>query len=86
MEVFSLVLVFIDICSSKKLMEPLNPWDLQDGDTTVAAEGLQQGEVDLQRHILFMVGCKDAQNHTVWIPKEKKKKKLAFTCLGYGAI
>lgn len=37
----------------------------QDVDAGVAAEGLKQGEVDLQGHVVLVVHRQHAQNHTV---------------------
>ncbi len=65
-----LFLVSVGIHSTQQLPEPLDSRDSQDRKTTVAAEGLQQGEVDLQRNIVCIVRCQDAQDHTVWVSEE----------------
>lgn len=42
--------------------------DAQDGDVVLAAEGLDEGEVNLQGHVLLLVvGRQQAQNHVVWV-------------------
>ena len=70
MKVSPFVLVSVGIFSPQELPEPLDPRDPQDGDATVTAEGLQQGEVDLQRHVVLTVGCQDAQDHIIWVSEK----------------
>lgn len=42
--------------------------DAQDVDVVLAAEGLDEGEVNLQGHVLLLVvGGQQAQNHVVWV-------------------
>lgn len=42
--------------------------DAQDVDVILAAEGLDEGEVNLQGHVLLLVvGSQQAQNHVVWV-------------------
>lgn len=65
-------LVLVGIHCSQQLVEPLNTRDSQDGDAAVAAERLQQGEVDLQSHIFLVVSCQDTQHHIVWFPEGRK--------------
>ena len=87
-----LFLVSVGIRCSQQPLEPLEPRDSQDGDAAVAAERLKQGEVDLQRHIVFTVHRQDAQDHAVWISEEEREREnekiiclrqpLALTCLG----
>lgn len=48
-------------------MEPPQARNSEDGEAAVAAEGLQQGEVDLQGHVGRVVGRQDAQDHAVGI-------------------
>lgn len=74
MEVSALLLVSVGVHSAQKLPQPLNPRDPQDVDAAVAAEGLQQREVDLQRHVLLVVGRQDAQDHAVRISGETEGK------------
>lgn len=74
-EVAVLFLVSVGIHGSQQLLEPLNPRDSQDGDAAVTAEGLQQREVDLQRHIIFIIGCQDAEDHAVRISEEERENE-----------
>lgn len=69
-EVSVVFLVPVGIHGTQQLLEPLDSGDSQDGNAAVAAEGLQQGEVDLQRHVVCVVSsvsCQDAQDHAVWV-------------------
>lgn len=77
MKVSPFLLVSVGIFSAQKLPEPLNPRNAQDGDAAVAAEGLQQREVDLQSHIVLIVSCQDAQDHIIWISERDKEKSYS---------
>ena len=50
--------------------------DSEDVDVVLAAERLDEGEVDLQGHIfhVLVVGGQDAQNHIVRVSEEGRKK------------
>ena len=50
--------------------------DAQDVDAILIAERLDQGEVDLEGNILFvlLVCGQETQHHVVWIPKGSKNK------------
>lgn len=67
--------VSVGIHSTQQLPEPLNAADPQDGNAAVAAEGLQQGEVDLQRHIVCIISCQNTQDHTVRVSGEEGENK-----------
>ena len=75
------LLVSVGIHRSDQLLEPLEAGDSQDGDAAVAAKRLQQGEVDLQPHVVFIVGCQDAQHHAVWIPEEERGNEKTMSAL-----
>jgi len=51
--------------------------DPQDVDVVLAAEGLDEGEVDLEGHVfhVLVVRGQDAQNHVIRISGEEKKRK-----------
>lgn len=46
----------------------------QDVDVVLAAESLNEGEVNLKRHILriIVVSCQNAQHHVIWIPVHER--------------
>lgn len=88
MEVSELFLVSVGIRGSQQLLEPPDSRDPQDGEATVAAEGLQQGEVDLQRHVVRVVSGQDAQDHAVRVSEggQEEKKKLRMSYVWDGVI
>lgn len=53
--------------SSQDLGQAPHVADAQDADVVLAAEGLDEGEVNLQGHVLLVVGRQQAQNHVVWV-------------------
>lgn len=62
-------------CPPQDLCQALRVVHSQDVDVVLAAESLDEGEVDLQGHIfhIFVIGGQDAQNHIVGVPAEGKK-------------
>ena len=54
--------------------------DSQDVDVVLAAESLNEGEVDLQGHIfhIFIISGQDAQNHIIRVPGEERKRQLVY--------
>lgn len=84
MEVSELLLVSVGIRGPQQLLEPPDSRDPQDGEATVAAEGLQQGEVDLQRHVVRVVSRQDAQDHTVRVSEGGQEGKVTDElCVGW---
>lgn len=58
-----------DFCQAPGVVDP------QDVDVILTAEGLDEGEVDLQGHVLdvVIVGGQDAQNHIIGVPERRRK-------------
>lgn len=71
-----LLLVSVGIHGPQQLPEPLKPRDSQDGDAVVAAERLQQGEVDLQRHVVLIVRCQHAQDHAIGVSEGRTREDV----------
>ena len=70
MQVTGLVAVFVPgAVLLQQLREAPHAGHPQDVDAVVAAKSLQQGEVDLQRDVTFilLISGKDAQDDTVWV-------------------
>lgn len=65
-----LLLVSVGVCAAQQLLEPRQARNSEDGEATLAAEGLEQGEVDLQSHVVRIVGRQDAQDHAVGVSEE----------------
>lgn len=74
-EVPVLFLVSVGIPGAQQLLEPPQPQHPQDGQVVFTAEGLEQREVDLQRHVLQVVGRQHAQDPTVWVSARKKRRE-----------
>lgn len=74
-EVPVLFLVSVGIPGTQQLLEPPQPQHSQDGQVVFAAEGLEQREVDLQRHVLQVVGRQHAQDPAVWVSAGKKMRR-----------
>lgn len=54
---------------TQDLGQPPHVAHAQDVDVVLAAEGLDQGEVDLQSHVLLLVvRGQQTQHHVVWVP------------------
>lgn len=61
-------LALTPLCPSQDLGQAPHVADTQNVDVVLAAEGLDEGEVNLQSHVLLLVvGCQQAQNHVVWV-------------------
>lgn len=67
MQVPGLVAVAVLGVLLQQLSQPPHAGHPQDVNVVVAAESLQQREVDLQRNVIFifLIGGEDAQDHTV---------------------
>lgn len=63
--------------SSQYLCQAPGVVDSQDVDVVLAAESLNEGEVDLQGHVfyVFVVGGEDAQDDIIRVPEEGRKSK-----------
>lgn len=70
-----LFLVSAGIPGAQQLLEPPQAQHLQDGQVVFAAEGLEQREVDLQRHVLHVVGRQHAQDPTVRVSARKRMRR-----------
>lgn len=66
--------------SSQYLCQTLQVAHAQDVDVILAAESLDQGEMNLQSHVLLVVGGQQTQNHIVWVAKKKKKAQRQKSC------
>lgn len=75
-----LLLVPVGVLGSEQLLEPPHPGHPEDGDAIVTAEGLQQREVDLQSHVLLIVGRQDAQDHAVRVSNEESCRLVDTDC------
>lgn len=61
-------LALTPLCPSQDLSQAPHVADTQDVDVVLAAEGLDEGEVNLQGHVLLLIiGRQQAQNHVVWV-------------------
>lgn len=61
-------LALTPLSSSQDLSQAPRVADAQDVDVVLAAEGLDEGEVNLQGHVfLLVVGSQQAQHHVVWV-------------------
>lgn len=69
-QVSVLLLVPVSVGAAQQLLEPPQARNPEDGEAALAAEGLEQGEVDLQGHVVRIVGRQDAEDHAVGIPGE----------------
>lgn len=68
MEILLLVLVLVAISGvAQKLLEPLQSPHPQDGKVVLVEKGLQQREVDLQSHVVRVLGRKQAKDRAVRI-------------------
>lgn len=78
MHVAGLVAVAVLGVITQQLSEPPHAGQPQDIDVVVAAESLQQREVDLQRDVvfIFLIGGQDAQNDAVRVPAGRAKTGL----------
>lgn len=58
------------------LCQTLHAGDAHDVDVDVAAECLDEREVDLKRNIILvlLIGRQNAEDHAVWIPVEVDKR------------
>lgn len=75
MEVPVLFLVSVGIPGVQQLLEPPQAQHSQDDHVVFAAEGLEQREVDLQRHVLQVVGRQHAQDPAVRVSARKRMKE-----------
>lgn len=64
----------------QQLGQPPHAGHSQDVDVVVAAESLQQREVDLQRDVIniFLIGGEDAQDHAVRVPVGEGSDQVSF--------
>lgn len=65
-----LLLVSVSIRCAQQLLEPPQARNSEDGEAALTAEGLEQGEVDLQSHVVCIVSRQNAKDHTVGISEE----------------
>lgn len=63
-----------DLCQAPGVVHP------QDVDFVLAAERLDEGEVDLQGHVfdVLVVGGQDAHDHIIRVPVEKWKDSFIY--------
>lgn len=69
------VLFPVGIPGAQQLLESPQAQHSQDGQVVFAAEGLEQREVDLQRHVLQVVGRQHAQDPTVRVSARKRTRR-----------
>lgn len=69
-QVSVLLLVSVSVRGAQQLLEPPQARNSEDGEAALAAEGLEQGEVDLQSHVVCIVGRQNAKDHAVGISEE----------------
>lgn len=63
-----LLLVPVGVRGAQQLLEPPQARNPEDGQAALAAEGLEQGEVDLQSHVVgVVVGRQHTKDHAVGI-------------------
>lgn len=76
MQVAVLLLVSVGVRAAQQLLEPPQARNSEDGEAALAAEGLEQGEVDLQSHVVRIVGRQNAQHHAVGVSEGGHRKRL----------
>lgn len=83
MQVSGLVAVAVGGLLLQQLSQPPHAGHPQDVDVVVAAESLQQREVDLQRDVIFilLIGGQDAQNHAVRVPAGRTQSRLTVSII-----
>lgn len=74
-EVPVLFLVSVGIPGAQQLLEPPQAQHSQNGQVIFAAEGLEQREMDLQCHVLQVIGRQHAQDPAVWVSARKGMRR-----------
>lgn len=83
MQVSVLLLVSVAVRGAQQLLEPPQARNSEDGEAALAAEGLEQGEVDLQSHVVCIVGRQNAQDHAVGVSEEPTGKHVRHSPARY---
>lgn len=87
MEVHRFTPTLFSTSSAQYFCQALGVVDSQDVDVILTAEGLNEGEVDLQGHIfhIFIISGQDAQHHIIRVSEggreEKKRKDMLLVYL-----